>query len=100
MNEAQLWVLSERCPDHKELTKEEHQPQLQENCVTEEIKESVFEDDSDDEPLVSDSEEEDTEQKRNIRLNKQLALEELKKKKTSIFNNRKPKKWNVRFQKN
>ena len=96
LGEARDWLLKQRCDDHEELVEEDSEEQLQENCETAEITGNAFEEDSDDDkPLVSDSEDEisdcETEQQRNIRLNKQVVLEDLKKK------NRKHKKWNVRF---
>ena len=103
LGEARDWILNQRCPDYEELIEEESEEIKEDNCETTEITGNAFEDDSDDDlPLVdsdsdSDTDCESTEQDRNIRLNKQVTLEELKKK-TFLFNRRKPKKFNIKFQ--
>ena len=96
LGEAKQWILEQRCPDHVELVEEESEEVNQEHCETAEITGNAFEDDTDDDkPLISDSSdsEEDTEQKRNIRLNKMVVLDELKKKPLIHANRRKPKRW-------
>jgi len=79
LSEARDWILSKRCPDHKEITTEEQD--VVEDEKSEEIKENVFEKDSDSDSSES---EEDTEQKRNVRLNRAYShskvLDDIKKK--------------------
>lgn len=97
LGEAKDWVLSKRCPEHTEEISEESI--VHEEEETSPIEGNAFENDSDDEPLSdSDTDCESTEQERNVRLNRFMLNEELKKKKPTIINNRKCKKWNVRFQ--
>ena len=95
LGEAKEWILKERCPEHKEIVTEEQEEQYEEKEV--QLEGNAFENDSEDEPL-SDTDCETTEQQRNVRLNKFMLNEELKKKKPTIINNRRCKKWNVRFQ--
>ena len=93
LGEAKDWVLSRRCPQHSEEVSEESIEVEEEE--TAQIEGNAFEEDSDDE-LLSDSDCESTEQQRNVRLNRFMLNEEIKKKPQIVFNRRKPKKW-VKF---
>ena len=90
LEEANDWILKKRCPNHSEVLKEEDE--ITENDETTEIKENVFENDSDSE--------EDTEQKRNERLNvqynKEKVMNDLKKKPMIIHRRQNRRKW-VKF---
>lgn len=91
LGEANAWILSKRCPNHVEILNEDDQQEEEDESP--EIEGNAFENDSDSE--------EDTEQKRNERLNieynREKVLDDIKKKKPTIVNYRKPKKWNVSF---
>ena len=69
LGEAQLWILKQRCPSHSELVEEEHQHQPEEEKVTE-IECDAFENDSEDEIVISDSDTNSVQQRRKNRLNR------------------------------
>ena len=90
LGEARDWLLKERCNGHEELVSD-HKEEVEEVEEEQEqvIEGNAFENDSDSE--------EDTEQKRNIRLNKMVVLEELKKKPHVMSRRRRGKKWAIKF---